>query len=702
MKRFHVGAICAVVVVSLPALALAQGSGQPPPKPPVVQEKVEVVATRLPQAPHDVPAAIEVIDGDTLRALGATNLKEALVLAGGVEIAPGGDNGPAGSVPEFWGLREFDAFLLVVDDIPWGGAFNPALTTLNLRDVERVEILRGPAPLTYGATSFVGVIHVVHKPAAATERYLGARAGSFGTGGGSVDLPVPGLRSWLSRLTVDGERQGFSSQRTSFARAHALFRGSKSKQDRKMWFTVDLNLLQQDPASPHPRAGATLSPDVPLDSNHNPAGAFMNDIRFSAAWGMTKTRTSGSELSLSASFSHSGQDILRGFLTDVADTANNAKGLREKLELNDLYVDTHLTWPARAHMRFVAGVDFLHGLGEATGATFLYTAPLKGTPAAVVTAPGTLDLRSEDRREFFGGYAITEWTPVKRVRISGGLRLNITLEERGENETAAQKAAEKEELAKHVRPTGSVGLLTTLWENGYNHVNAYVNYRDTFKPAAVDFGIGEEEAEGVLKPETSRSVDGGVKIRMLDGRFDLEADAFRMNFTNLVTSATVNGVPALINSGKERFSGVELATDLRMPHSVVGRASYSFHDAKFVDFVQEFDPGVPTQLAGKRVEMSARHLFSGGLIVAPEKGVVADLVVKHTGQRFLNKRNTAPAAGFNAIDLGFGYRLTTVEIRLDARNVGGRRDPVAESELGDAQYYRMTARQVLVGMNLRF
>ena len=67
------------------------------------------------------------------------------------------------SVPEFWGLKEFDAFLLVVDGVPWGGAFNPALSTLDLNDVERIEVQRGPAPVMYGATSFVGVIQVIRR-----------------------------------------------------------------------------------------------------------------------------------------------------------------------------------------------------------------------------------------------------------------------------------------------------------------------------------------------------------------------------------------------------------------------------------------------------------------------------------------------------------------------------------------------------------
>ena len=98
------------------------------------------MATRVPEAPHDVPAPIEVLTSEDLRNVGATTLRDALMLAAGVEVAPGGDAGPAGSVPEFWGLREFDAFLLVVDDVPWGGAFNPDLASLSMRDVERVEI----------------------------------------------------------------------------------------------------------------------------------------------------------------------------------------------------------------------------------------------------------------------------------------------------------------------------------------------------------------------------------------------------------------------------------------------------------------------------------------------------------------------------------------------------------------------------------
>src|SRR2546423_6385759 len=187
-----------------------------PTQPPVRIPAVEVVATRRAEAPHDVAASIEVIAGEDLRARGVTSLRDALSLATGIAIAPGGDAGPASSVPEFWGLREFDAFLLVVDGVPWGGAFNPAISTLNLQDIERVEVMRGPAPVTYGATSFVGVIHVVHRSGIASGRSAELRGGNFGSGAVGADVPFGTLGQWKSRLSADFERQGFRDDHTSF------------------------------------------------------------------------------------------------------------------------------------------------------------------------------------------------------------------------------------------------------------------------------------------------------------------------------------------------------------------------------------------------------------------------------------------------------------------------------------------------------
>ncbi len=101
---------------------------------------VIVTATRIPEPIDQIPAAISVVSGAELRARDAQDTASALSLVTGVEAPAGGDAGPSSAVPAFWGLHEFDSFLLVMDDVPWGGAFNPAITSLNLNDVEPIEV----------------------------------------------------------------------------------------------------------------------------------------------------------------------------------------------------------------------------------------------------------------------------------------------------------------------------------------------------------------------------------------------------------------------------------------------------------------------------------------------------------------------------------------------------------------------------------
>ncbi len=678
-------------VLVVASAAEAAGQGEPPKPPPVPLPPVEVVATRRPESPDRVPESIEVFSGDELRARGVTTLRDALALAAGVAIAPGGDAGPAGAVPEFWGLREFDAFLLVVDGVPWGGALNPDVATLSLRDVERVEVLRGPAPVTFGATSFVGVIHVVHNSAAATARYVEARAGSFGTAAGGVDIALPLSGAWSSRLSGDFAREGFRDDRTSFSRGHGLWRVIRETGDTRSWLSADVNVLRQDPASPHPREGTSLSTSVPRDANYNPAGAFLNNDRVAISAGFERPIFHGATWGATASYTHSAQRLFRGFLIDISDSPDNASGFRENIDINDVYADTHILWPALSRVRIMTGADLLLANGDAAGATFDYTVPLDGSTATSVAEPSTLDLDAEDERRFVGAYTSAEWQPIDRLSLSGGVRLNATSEKRAEGDGVT-----------HTKLSGGVGALYALWESGVDHVRVFANYRNTFKPAAFDFGLGEGEGEeGVLEPETSRSYEGGAKVRTMDGRVDVDVSAFRMDFQNLVTATIVNGQPALINAGETRFKGVELATDVRLPHALHGRASYSFHDGRFVDFVQEFD-GTPTQLGGNRFEMSARHLASLGLVLAPERGVTANAVVRYAGNRFLDKRNRALAPSFTTLDAGIGYRLDRVELRLNGRNLTNRRAPVSESELGDAQYYLMPARTIQTQVVLRY
>jgi outer membrane receptor protein involved in Fe transport len=677
-----------------------------PATPPRVAESIEVTATRVPEDVETVPASITIVTGEEIAARGATDLPSALALAAGLSVAPGGDAGPAGSVPEIWGLREFDAFLLVVDGVPWGGAFNPATPSLDLTDVDRIEILRGSAPVMYGATSFVGVIHVLHRRPGAPGRTVRLSAGSFGSGSAALTAALPALGAFQQSLAVDGEKQGYKDDRTRFERGHLLYRAARETAAGTFHLDVDGTALRQDPASPHPRVGTALSPLVPLDANHNPSDAHVDENRFHVVVGYDRRLATGAWTTTLA-VTRTRRDTVRGFLTDVSTADPNATGFEQDLTLTDAYFDTHLALHPRRDLQLVIGLDHLYGKANGNAQDFDYFVPLDGSHApssSTLTRQEGFDV--EDERNFSGLYLQAEWTPAPRWRCQLGVRLNRTVEDReaaAESLTGGEEPGAEEEGGSDrrtvTRASGVLGVSFLAWQREADAVWAYADYRDTFKPAAIDFG--PEAEPDILKPETARSYEVGLKGRHGEGRFDWEVSAFQMDFANLVVSQVVDDLPALVNAGKERFQGVELEVEARLAADLRWQAVYSYHDARFRDFLREFD-GVPMQLRGNRLEMSPHDLAATGLVYAPARGWTGSVVYDWVGERFLNQRNTALAPAYSTWSAGVGYRFPGWELRLDGENLNDVRPPVSESELGDAQYYRLPARTLRLTWAARF
>lgn len=657
-------------------------------------ERVSVTATRVPEDVEGVPASITVIDGDSIRARGATDLTGALALVAGVSIAPGGDGGPAASVPEFWGLREIDAFLLVVDGVPWGGAFNPALASVNLEGVERIEVERGPAPVMYGATSFVGVIHVIHAAAGAGAASVRASGGTYASGALAATIPLRAADPFRQSLAADLLRQGFRDDRTELGRAHVLYRAAREKSGGRAHFDLDGSFLRQDPASPRPRVGTTLSPLVPLDSNQNPRDARLDEDRLHLAAGYDGRLERGT-WSITLALSDSKQRGARGFLTDLSGASPDAEGLTSTRSILDLYFDSHVAIRPRPALHLVAGVDHLYGWLEQQGEVFDYFVPLDGSsPPSLRDLAPVEDFHLRDRRDFSGVYLQAEWMPATRFRGEIGARLNHAEERR-----RVRGGSPGEDARTVTRGSGIAGISWLAWSGGGDAVWLFGDCRSTFKPAAIDLGPDAEPE--LLEPETALTYEIGAKGWHPGSRFAWQVSAFRLDVSNLVIAWSGGGLPNLVNAGGERFRGLEVEGSVRLPRDLNLRATYSLHDARFEDFVQDFG-GVPTQLRGNRLEMSARHLASVGLVRSPARGFGGSLVANYLGSRYLNRRNTAIAEPATTIDAGVVYRFPGSDLRLAARNLGNSRTPVSESEVGDAQYYLLPARSVEFSWTRRF
>jgi iron complex outermembrane receptor protein len=691
---------CFVTVLAA-ASSFAAAQTVPPEPAPTVTETIQVTATRTPEDVETVPASVTVISGEDIAARGAVDLASALALAPGIAVAPGGENGPAGSVPELWGLREFDAFLLVVDGVPWGGAFNPALPSLDLVDVERIEILRGSAPVMYGATSFSGVIQVIHRAAGAPGGAVSAWGGSYSSGGAAVSAPLPQIGGFRQSLTVDGERQGFKDDRTRFDRGHVLYRSSLDAAGGAFRFDLDGSIVDQKPASPNPIMDPSVSRLVKLDSNQNPSDAKIDENRLHFVTGFDRPLAGGAWTTTLA-LTHTQKDSIRGFLTDVSEDDPNAEGFTQSLKTDDLYFDTHLAWRLGANARFVAGVDHLYGKAKADSETFDYFVNLDGShPPSSAGQPRDHGFNLDDERNFSGLYVQAEWDVTPRFHLLAGARLNHTQEKitAGDRELSFPDPGDEgtDELTK-TRGSGTLGANFLLAGDAADGLWLFGDYRNTFKPAALDFGP-EAEPE-ILQPETAKSYEVGLKGRRAGG-FEWELTAFQMDFENLVVARSVDGLPSLINAGSERFKGFELDTRGRLCADLWWRASYAYHDAKFRDLLEELD-GENVQLAGNRLQLSARHLASAGLIYSPAHGLFGSLTANYTGSRVLDEQNEILAPSYTTWSAGLGYRAGPWEVRIDGYNLNDSRAPVSQSELGDGQYYLLQARAFRLGLGYRF
>ncbi len=675
------------------------------------RETLEITATREPEAVDTVPASITVITDEELRRRGARDLRSALLLVGGVEGTPGGDGGPAGTVPALWGLREADAFLLVVDGVPWGGAFNPATPSIDLTGVERIEVLRGAAPTIYGATSFVGVIQVIHYAAGATPGFVGIAGASHGSyrlsGGG--DLPQIGR--YQQSLTANFEKLGYEDDRTEYARYHVLYRGRSELRLGTFHLDADVSILPQTPAGNLLlRDGRILHDELPINANYNPTGAKLDQQRYALNLGLDGISSAG-DWSVTLSATRTLNDILRGFLRGNAfaippdagvGDGLQADGYSQGTSITDIYFDAHLVKLLSPTLHLMYGVDYLHGYGSENAINFGYCMDPSGREYACEGAHHPDELvYSDDKRGFAGAYTQLDWQLSPVLDVLAGLRLNntretangVAIDNTGANPVVAFNGTDGRTTT---RLSGTLGASWKSWVSGNNTLTWYADYRNSFKPLAIDFGP-EAEVE-VLEPETGVSYEVGVKSRLLDGRLDVDASVFRMDFRNgLAYTQDANGQFGRANSGVSRFQGFEVESRYQLPGSWQIAAHYANHDARYMSFTTR--DGV--DVSGNRIEMSPRPLGGGGVFYTRPVGLAGSIVVAYVGPRELDAANTFAAGGYTTVDASLAYHLDHYRFQLSGYNLSAARVPVASSELNQsvtvtqtAGYYRLPGRLV--------
>jgi len=183
---------------ALPLLGIPLSLAGQTPRDTVELNPVVITATRIPTRAAALPVAVTVIGADQLRGRGVRTVADALRSVPGANVVTTNAYGSQTSL--FLRGGNSDYVKVLIDGVPQnapGGAYDFAnLTTDN---VERIEVVRGPASVLYGSDAVAGVVQIF------TREGRGRAHGSVELGGGTY-----GSSTLDATLAGGGERAGYS------------------------------------------------------------------------------------------------------------------------------------------------------------------------------------------------------------------------------------------------------------------------------------------------------------------------------------------------------------------------------------------------------------------------------------------------------------------------------------------------------------
>ena len=164
------------------------------------------------------------------------------------------------------------------------------------------------------------------------------------------------------------------------------------------------------------------------------------------------------------------------------------------------------------------------------------------------------------RQKLFAFFVQDEWTPVKNVYLTGGLR--------------------SDDFDTFGRAT--TGRATAAWLTSDSRLKFRASYGTGFRsPGFLDlygqsaFYVGNPN----LKAEKAKGWDAGVDYYLAHNRGTLSATWFQTDFTNLIAFDFSVSPGTVKNVGRARTSGLELAAKFDLPGAMEARFAYTYLEA---------------------------------------------------------------------------------------------------------------------------
>jgi iron complex outermembrane receptor protein len=524
---------------------------------------------------------------------------------------------------------------------------------VDLYNIDRVEVLRGPQGTLFGANTTGGAINIVTAQPTGILGFKGqATYGNWNRFDikGALDVPiVPDVlagkfvvshseRDGFVRNIVDGDRMG--------GRNIELYRGS-------LKFTPSANI------------SATLTAEYVNARNGTPQvvnGAYPGDLLYVApgTLGMytgpcqPNAPCHAPKHYLSANNSEpdmSNMDTHRETLTiEASDTAlgslTSITGYKyfRILEYTDqdaspldLISTRRYTrgWQFSQELR--SAFDITNSINGVVGAFYLKDHYVSHIGTKLTFAgPGLISLNEQNQdNESISGFAQFYAQATERLKLQAGARFTHERTSMLASSITSINASGVTDyfgtgntpLVFVVPPRGSKSWDKIGWKLGADYevaerTMAYASWARGFKSGGFAGRIGINQDLGPFNPETVDTYEIGLKTELFDRHLRINAAAFMTNYRNMqiakIYFVTIDGNPVqgntIINAASARIKGLELeATAVPVPNLNI-RGFVAYLDSKYRDFpyidqttVTAQNPlGIVQNLAGNRLQNSPK------------------------------------------------------------------------------------------------
>lgn len=585
---------------------------------------VTVTATRREASLQQVPVAVSVVDGEQLERENRNSVASIVQQVPSLNFRTGASNKDTslfirgvGTISTSPGVEPTVA--TVIDGVVFG---RPGQSTLDLLDIERLEVLRGPQGTLFGKNASAGVLNITTRtPTEETHGFVEQSYYSgnesrtrFGIGGSLVPNTLKG-----SITTLFGSYDGNVDNKANGQEVNGYNRkGVRGKlvftPNDDLSLTLAADYLKSRDDAPNgvvsksllPAFSNALAPIRADSDNRDIVSDYRSHVDDTNKGLSAQLDWSLGDYTLTSITAWRGWDNTQWQDGDRLATISAAfPGIEDKgeLEYNQYSQELRLASPKGQFLEYVGGLFYMHGKDEET-----YRRTLRTTTA---TQQGIADYSTTNDSYALFGESTLNFT--ERFRGIAGLRwthddLEYDHRRVSTSATAVNGIQPGTSSSGSVDEDGWSGRLGVQYDLT-DDITSYLTYSRGYKGPAynVFFNMQPRDTEA-LKPETSNSWEAGLKASLWGNRlttnlavFHTEYDNYQANFFDSVAGQVVT---RLINAGSVKSEGAELDFALQATSQLKFSGAVAYTKARIDEFACPAGAAASCNVNGKPLPYS--------------------------------------------------------------------------------------------------